>query len=569
MAAIFDRTTTIHLMNTADFWEFLAGLGIFMFGMFLLEESIRNLSGRAFKGFIRKYTENTVKAVLTGTFATAILQSSSAVTLMVLAFTGAGIMSLKNGIGVVLGSNLGTTLTSWIVATLGFKISIEALALPFIGIGGLGLIFLGKSAKGSNISKLAVGFGFLFMGLDYMKRSIETMASEELLTQIPDYGPLMYVLVGFVLTAALQSSSASMAVVLSALHSGLLNYTDATAMVIGTNLGTTITVMIGAVGGSTVKKRVGMGHFLFNAITAVIAIILLPMLTRLVFDVMGLSSDPVMGLAMFHTIFNLMGVVLFMPFLPLFAKLLEKAVPDKRIDVSLFISKTTPDVPEAAVESMRQEARGLLQRTMEHNMEVLRIDPKLVFTVSGNDSRAEKSTLEQQYVRIKGIQAEVYAFASQVQGQEMSEDEATLLNRLLSAVRFAVSSAKTLKDVKRDMEELEDAENPHLNDRYADFRRKLIEHYMKLEQVLREEQGNLPRLIKAMKRVMAEDTQLMQETMHGLKDRHFAAEHVSVLLSANRAFTLSARQMLLAVKEMKLSAHDAGLFENLEVDTKG
>jgi len=558
-------------MNANDFWEFLAGLGIFMFGMFLLEESIRNLSGRAFKGFIRKYTENTVKAVLTGTFATAILQSSSAVTLMVLAFTGAGIMSLQNGIGVVLGSNLGTTLTSWIVATLGFKISIEALALPFIGIGGLGLIFLGKSPKGSNISKLSVGFGFLFMGLDYMKRSIEAMASEELLTQIPDYGPLMYVLVGFVLTAALQSSSASMAVVLSALYSGLLNYTDATAMVIGTNLGTTITVMIGAVGGSTVKKRVGMGHFLFNAITAIIALILLPLLTRLVFDVMGLSSDPVMGLAMFHTIFNLMGVVLFMPFLPLFAKLLEKAVPEKRIETSLFISKTTPDVPEAAIESLRQEVNGLIQRAMEHNLNMLRIDPKLVFTNISNGVRGEKNTLEMQYAHLKLVQAEVYAFAAQVQGQVMSEEEASVLNRLLSAVRYAVSSAKTLKDVKRDIEEMEDSDNPHLNDRYADFRRKMIENYMHLEQVLRkdEELENLPRLVKCMKRIMAEDAQLMQELMHGLQVHQIPAEQISALLSANRAFTLSARQALLAAKDFKLSMHDAGLFDNLEVEAKG
>lgn len=558
-------------MNANDFWEFLAGLGIFMFGMFLLEESIRNLSGRAFKGFIRKYTENTVKAVLTGTFATAILQSSSSVTLMVLAFTGAGIMSLQNGIGVVLGSNLGTTLTSWIVATLGFKISIEALALPFIGIGGLGLIFLGKSAKGSNISKLSVGFGFLFMGLDYMKRSIEAIASDDLLQMIPDYGSLMYVLVGFVLTAALQSSSASMAVVLSALYSGLLNYTDATAMVIGTNLGTTVTVMLGAVGGSTVKKRVGLGHFLFNAITAIIAIILLPLLTRLVFDVMGLSSDPVMGLAMFHTIFNLMGVLLFVPFLPLFAKLLEKAVPEKRIETSVFISKTTPDVPEAAIESMRQEVSGLIQRTMEHNLNILRIDPKLVFTITTSGVRREKDTIEQQYTHAKLLQAELYAFAAQVQGQELNEDEASLLNRLISSVRYAISAAKTMKDVKRDIDELEDSDNVLLNDRYADFRRKMIENYMHLELVLREDEEleNLPRLVKTMKRIMAEDTQLMHELMQGLKEHHIPSDWISVLLSANRAFTLSARQMLLAVKDLKLSAQDAGLFDNLEVEAKG
>ncbi len=557
-------------MNANDFWEFLAGLGIFMFGMFLLEESVRNLSGRTFKNFIRKYTDTTLKAVLTGTLSTAILQSSSAVTLMVLAFTGAGIMTLQNGIGVVIGSNLGTTLTSWIVATLGFKISIEAMALPFIGIGGLGLIFLGKSLKGSNISKLSVGFGFLFMGLDYMKRSIEAIATEELLGAIPDLGPLIFIPVGFVLTAALQSSSASMAVILSALHSGIFSYPEATAMVIGANLGTTVTVMIGAVGGSTVKKRVGMSHFLFNFVTAAVATLLLPLLNRLIFGYMGLSSDPVMGLAMFHTIFNLLGVLLFIPFLPLFSKLLIYAVPEKRQDTSMFISKVTPDVPEAAMVSLQKETRALIQQAMEHNLELLRIDTKLVFTGHFPENRDEKKKPEEQYAHLKSVQAEVHAFAAQVQGREMSEEEASLLNRLLSAVRYAISSAKTLKDVKRDMDEMEDSENPHLNDRYTDLRRKMMENCILLQRVLSEEEEleNLPRLVKSMKRILDEDAQLMQELMLGLKQHNIPAEQVSVILAANRAFTLSARQMLLAVKDFKLSAHDAGLFENLEVEAK-
>ena len=132
-------------MEEFGVWKLLAGLGIFIFGIFLLEESISKLAGRAFKGFIRDYTSNRIKAIRSGTLVTAILQSSSAVSLMVLAFVGAGILSLENSIGVIMGSNLGTTFTAWLVATLGFKVNIEAFTLPLIGIGGLGIIFLGKS----------------------------------------------------------------------------------------------------------------------------------------------------------------------------------------------------------------------------------------------------------------------------------------------------------------------------------------------------------------------------------------------------------------------------------------
>ena len=129
-----------------DLWKLLAGLGIFLFGMFLLEDSVKALSGKAFRRIIRLYTNGRLKAIGSGTLSTAILQSSSAVSLMVLAFVGAGVMSIENAIGVIMGSNIGTTFTAWIVATLGFKIKIESFALPFIGIGGIGLIFFRNSS---------------------------------------------------------------------------------------------------------------------------------------------------------------------------------------------------------------------------------------------------------------------------------------------------------------------------------------------------------------------------------------------------------------------------------------
>lgn len=142
-------------------WEVLAGLGLFLFGMFMIEESLKNLVGRTFKKFLRKHTNNSVKAVLSGTLITGILQSSSMVALLVMSFAGAGIIGLKNSIGIILGANLGTTMTGWIVSWLGFKLDLGAVILPFIAIGGLGIIFL-KSEKLSNLSKLLMGFSFIF-----------------------------------------------------------------------------------------------------------------------------------------------------------------------------------------------------------------------------------------------------------------------------------------------------------------------------------------------------------------------------------------------------------------------
>src|SRR5690606_8184426 len=205
----------------------------FLFGMHQMEGALKQLSGGTFRKLLRRFTENWFRSVLTGTLATVVLQSSTAVSLMVLAFAGAGVLGMESAIGVVIGSNLGTALSSWIVATLGFKMKIELLALPFIGAGGLGSIVFSASSRGGNICKFLVGFGLLFLGLAYMKTSIESMANHYDLAALQNYPGFVYILIGFVLTAIIQSSSATIAIILSAIHSGVIAFPMAAYMVIG------------------------------------------------------------------------------------------------------------------------------------------------------------------------------------------------------------------------------------------------------------------------------------------------------------------------------------------------
>ena len=161
------------MLSQFEIWEFLAGLGIFLLAMVLLESALEFLAGRSFKQFLRRHTHHPVKAILSGIGITAILQSSSVVSLMVLAFVGAGIIELKNAIGIIIGSNLGTTLTGWVVAYFGFSFNIESFALPFLAFGGLSMVFFPKKEILYHVGQLFVGFGFLFLGLDYMKSSID------------------------------------------------------------------------------------------------------------------------------------------------------------------------------------------------------------------------------------------------------------------------------------------------------------------------------------------------------------------------------------------------------------
>jgi phosphate:Na+ symporter len=337
-----------------DLWRLLAGLGIFLFGMLLIEESVRALSGRAFRRIIRQYTDGRLKSIDSGSLVTALLQSSSAVSLMVLAFVGAGVMSMQNAIGVIMGSNIGTTFTAWVVAVLGFKIKIEAFALPFIGIGAIGLIFFKPTSKLSLISRLLIGFGFLFLGLDYMKGSVENFAQTFDLSQFPDYGLLFYVLAGALATAVMQASAATIAIVLTALHSQLITFDVGIAMVIGANVGTTITVLLGAIGGVPAKKRVALSHLIFNVITGIIAFLSIPALVWVINIFLDVQSNSLLGLALFHTLFNILGVILFFPFVGLFSRLLVRLYPDYKPILTVYINNTPSEVPEAATAALRK-----------------------------------------------------------------------------------------------------------------------------------------------------------------------------------------------------------------------
>lgn len=556
-------------MQDFDIWKLLAGLGIFMFGMFLMEESIRKLSGRAFKRLIREYTTGKIKSIFSGVFVTSILQSSSAVSLMILAFVGAGIMTMQNAIGVILGSNIGTTVTGWIVATVGFKVNIESFALPLIGFGGLGLIFLGRSEKYSNISKLFVGFGFLFMGLDYMKVSVEIFAGNFDMSSIPDYGIIVYLGIGILLTAIMQSSSATMAIILTTLNARIIDFDTAAAMVIGANVGTTVTILLGAIGAVQVKKRVAYSHLVFNLITGILALALMPVLIYIVHQVIDVKNNALVGLALFHTLFNIIGVLVFFPFIQFFAKLLIRLFPDRKTHLTLYINNTTTDIAEAGISAVKKETLHLVNNVLRHNLKILNIDEKLVFSdydYSTPDNRQHVSSHKTMYENLKLLQAEIFTFSAGIQTHEMDKKESLELNRYLHGARMALHSAKTLKDIKHDFDEFENADNIFLNDQYTHFRKRLIETYLKIDKVI-EESGNKDRtkaILKILKQLKKNDSDFVILTTQAINSKQIADMYVSTALIVNRAFVQSSRQILLAIKELLLSEEELSQFERVQ-----
>ncbi len=548
-----------------DIWQFVAGIGVFIFGMILLEESVKALSGKAFRRMTRLYTDGRLKAIGSGAFITAILQCSAAVSLMVLAFVGAGVMSMENGIGVIIGSNIGTTCTAWIVATLGFKFKIASFALPLLGLGGIGLVLFSSSPKIRHSCRLLLGFGFLFLGLAYMKDSVEIFAQSFDLKSLPDYGLWLYVLVGIILTALMQSSSASIAIVLTALHSRIISFDIGVAMVIGANMGTTITVLLGTLGGTQAKKRVGMSHLVFNVVTGVVAFLAMPLFIILVQFFIDIEANSVMGLALFHTAFNVMGVLLFFPFIGLLSHSLEHLFPDRKAVLAVYIHNTPTEEVYAATAALKSEIKHLLVEAQLYSIRVLKIEENIVFSgptpfTGGQQRKCSTDTL---YENMKILHGEIFSFYSGIQSEKLDKHEAYEIERIIYASRNIINSIKNIKGIKQDLDEFNSSENPYLNNQYNSFRKKLVELHLEMERItnLESQKEQYLKLLESFVRIEALDKRFIKETMAAAADKRVKDMDISSLLLVNRLFTQSCRLQIFSLKDLLLTQEQINDFD--------
>jgi phosphate:Na+ symporter len=540
-----------------DLWKLLAGLGIFLFGMHQLEDAVKSLSGKVFRRMVSHWTRGRWRAVGSGTLVTAILQSSSAVSLMVLAFVGAGVLSMENAIGVMLGANVGTTLTAWIIAALGFKLKIETFALPFIAAGGLLLVFNTPTARLFQIARLLLGFGFLLLGVDYMKGGVESLTAGVDFSQLPPYGLWFYVLIGVVMTALMHASSASIAIFMAALHSGLITFEMGAALVIGANVGTTVTVLLGAMGATQAKKRVGLSQLIFKGVTGVIAFAGLGGLVWLVGLLLPGNDKGVMGLALFHTLFNVLGVILFFPCIGQLARLLNYLIPDHKTVLTVYLNNTPVEVPAAAETAMRKEIRHLHDECQLYQLRLLKIDEKLIFleTLPLERKSGKRLCLEELYEEIKLLHAEIFSFYSRLQAQKLEVGEAKELERLIYASRNIMNALKNFKGIRGDLDEFDASENGYIEAQYQLFRQRLTElgHDLHRLPEITEPEELFRELLKTYLRVETADRRFIRETLQAVAAKQIHEMEIASLLLANRLFTQGCRLQVFGLKDLLLT----------------
>ena len=354
------------------------GLGLFMLAVTMITDGLKSAAGHALRGMLGKWTRSPAHGILTGLTITAIVQSSSAVTVATIGFVNAGLISMHKSLGVIYGSNIGTTMTGWLVAIVGFKINVEAFALPMIGLGMLFRITGGESRR-AHFGLALAGFGLFFIGIDVLKDAFDGMAAAIDLAEFTAEGitgVLLFTAIGFLMTVLTQSSSAAIAITLTAATGGVVGLYAAAAMVIGANVGTTTTAAIAVIGATANAKRVAAAHIIFNVVTGIVALLIMPLLFWTVENteaLLGLDAVPAVTLAMFHTIFNVLGVLLMFPLNKRLARFLDKRfVTQEEIEGRpRFLDNTVAVSPILAVNALALELSRITTIARRMGLEAL------------------------------------------------------------------------------------------------------------------------------------------------------------------------------------------------------
>ncbi|MEJ1380792.1 MAG: Na/Pi cotransporter family protein [Candidatus Sedimenticola sp. (ex Thyasira tokunagai)] len=479
-----------------DFKEIAAGVSVFLFGMLSLEEGFKAFTGGALEKLLRKTTDKLWKSVAFGVVSTTVMQSSSLVSVITISFLSAGLIGLAAGIGIIFGANLGTTTGAWLVAGFGLKVKISAYAMPMLVFGIILIFQKAKSLKG--IGYILAGLGFLFLGIHYMKEGFEAFKDSINLAEyaVSGYGGVfLFATIGILSTVVMQSSHATLVLTITALAAGQITYENALGLAIGANVGTTITAIIGSMSANEQGKRLAGAHLIFNMTTGLIAIAFIFQLMGIVDRVsagVGIAADDyTLKLAVFHTIFNLIGVSVMLPFTNPMVNFLESYIKAKPVDISepRYLDDSALDFPDTAVEALRKETLHAFDNSVDIITRGLGVPREAISPDTDLEAylKAQKKPLtcniDDSYRRkVKTLYNAIIAFVSKASFTwEMDQSEA--LHWFRNATRDMVQALKDIKHMQDNMQRYLVSENEDIRAEYNAMRLEIGLTLQELEKI--------------------------------------------------------------------------------------
>jgi phosphate:Na+ symporter len=455
-----------------DLLKLLGSLGFFLFGMKLMSESLQKVAGDRMRGILAAMTSNKYKGVLTGLLITTIVQSSSATTVMLVSFVNAGLLTLVESIGVIMGANIGTTVTAWLISILGFKVQISALVLPLIGLS-LPLLF-SKNSRKSSWGSVIVGFAIIFIGIDFLKASSPDIHNNpemlQFITAYSDFGygsVLIFLMIGTVLTMIIQSSSAVMALTLVMCFNGWISFEMAAAMVLGENIGTTITANLAALIANTSAKRTAMAHLVFNTFGVLLILVVYYPFLHLVeaitlktglmspFIIEGQTTQqsaeaiPV-ALSIFHTVFNVLNTSIQIWFIPTIARIVTFLIKQKEDEEDYRLQFITTGLLSTSELSILQ-AQKEINNFAGHINKMFKYTKELIFT----DSEKRFYKLQEKIVKCEDFadltEIEITAYLTKIAPGTISFSSTEDINEMLRQVSYLESIGDACNDIARTM----------------------------------------------------------------------------------------------------------------------
>ena len=475
------------VVSSQDAKTIIAGIAIFLIGMHYMENGFKLFSGGTLEIVLEKFTSTTPKAIGTGFLATAVVQSSSLVSVIVISFLSAELIGLTQAVGIVFGSNIGTTTTAWLVSSFGLKIKIAEYALPMLIFGVIMQFSKQSSYKG--IGSVLIGLGFIFLGISYMKDGFETLKDQLDLAEYAMKGYLgvfVYIFFGAIATVVIQSSSATMAIIITALASGQIDYINALSLAIGANVGTTVTAVIGAMASNKNGKRLAVAHLIFNVITGVIAVIFIYQfkdLVDLLAPLLSISpTDDSMKLALFHTIFNVVGVIVVTPFTRPLVNFLGTLFSQKEQGRGRpkYLTDEVMEIPASALAALQKETVHLYDKSLEAIVHAMNLHRSDIFSDTKINKIIEQSVspikidINEIYQNdIKHLYGEIIHYASISQIYMDKEDNHQIYELKITA-RNIIEMVKDVRELQKNLNFYTKNKNREMIGKYNQLRMQLI-----------------------------------------------------------------------------------------------
>ena len=479
-----------------NFKEIAAGVAIFLFGMIFLEDGFRAFTGGILEKLLAKTTDRLWKSISFGVVSTTVMQSSSLVSVITISFLSSGLIGLAAGIGIIFGANLGTTTGAWLIAGFGLKVKISAYAMPMLVFGVIMVFQKSRNLKG--IGYVLAGLGLLFLGIHHMKEGFEAFRETIDLTQfaVGGYpGLFLFAAIGIAATVIMQSSHATLVIIITALSVGQITYENALALAIGANVGTTITAIIGSMSANHQGKRLAGAHLIFNMVTGLIAIAFIWQLIWAVDMIsanVGIAGDNfTLKLAVFHTVFNLIGVIVMAPFVVRLVQFLERVIPtpESSIIEPEFLNESVADFPETLLIAVRNEVFHLYDnayRIIAHGINVHRetITSDVILEDELKSSKEIiKEDISEQYTRsIKSLHPAIIDFTGAARIRLSSEFSSHLYD-LRRASQRIVQAVKDTQHLQKNIDIFGASQNPAIRNEYNNIRINIARILRLIEQL--------------------------------------------------------------------------------------